>query len=114
MSSFLIIIGVFTLIITIAIFYIGLSETLLGVASWGFAGMIASGVIIGFGLFFDSSIEGTIKDIKANNIIFIDEDKQVWVYETNEYVVNEYKIGDTIELIREEVVLYEDYKTKEK
>lgn len=114
MSSFVIIIGVFTLIITSIIFCIGLVEKLLGAALWGLVGIIASGVIIGFGLFFNSLVEGTIKDIKANNIIFIDEDKQVWVYETNEYVINEYKIGDTIGLIREEVVLYEDYKTEEK
>lgn len=114
MSSFLIIIGAFTLIITSIIFFIGLAENLLKAALWGLVGIIASGVMIGFGLFFSSLVEGTIKDIKANNIIFIDEDKQVWVYETNEYVVNEYKIGDTIGLIREEVILYEDYKTKEK
>lgn len=114
MSSFVIIIGVFTLIITSIIFCIGLVEKLLRAALWGLVGIIASGVIIGFGLFFNSLVEGTIKDIKANNIIFIDEDKQVWVYETNEYVINEYKIGDTIGLIREEVVLYEDYKTEEK
>ena len=114
MSSFLIVIGCFALIITATVFYIGLTENLLGAALWGLVGIIASGVIVGFGLFFGSPVKGTIKDIKANNIIFIDEYKQVWVYETNEYVINEYKTGDTIELIREEVILYEDYKIKEK
>lgn len=64
-------------------------------------------LIIGFWLLYP--YDGYVCDLQSNAIIYVDEDNETWVYETNKYIVEQYQIGDKVSFERIDITSYEDY-----
>lgn len=75
----------------------------------GFTFLIGGLILLIIGFWLVYPYDGYVCDLQPNAIIYVDEDNEIWVYETNKYVVEQYQIGDKVIFERRDITSYENY-----
>lgn len=75
----------------------------------GFTFLTGGLILLIIGVWLLYPYDGYVCDLQPNAIIYVDEDNETWVYETNKYIVEQYQIGDKVSFERIDITSYEDY-----